>query len=142
MYNTHMRHKNDISNMCDHIGIFSHNAERLVNFYVDIVGFKKTYEGTLSKTIMKPLFGITQDCRFIKLHLGNTMLEIFEPIVKRKTVTKGYNHWGLIVLDRKKFVNKLKHKKVSIIEVKRNNHSVYFIADPDGNKIEIREKRS
>jgi catechol 2,3-dioxygenase-like lactoylglutathione lyase family enzyme len=137
-----MKQQGILDNTCDHLGIFSHNAEELVKFYVDKLGFKKTHETILSKTIMESLFGVTEDCRFIKLFLGNTMIEIFEPIGKSKTATTGYNHWGLTVADRKKFVKKMKRKKVSVIEVKRNDHSVYFVADPDGNKIEIRERRS
>jgi len=41
--------------------------------------------------------------------------------------------------NREAFVQKMKEKGVAIIEVQRNDHLVYFIKDPDGNLIEIRD---
>ena len=130
---------------CDHIGIFTNNSKRLVNFYVNKLGFKKGMVNKLPKSIMKPLFGISCDCKFIKLYSEGVMIEIFEPMLvrgrKRINNTIGYNHWGYCVGDRKKFVKKLRRKKVNIIEIKRNDHIIYFITDPDGNRIEIREDK-
>jgi len=130
---------------CDHIGMFTNNSKRLVDFYTKNLGFKKGKTTILSKSIIKPLFGIPTDCKFIKLVSEDVMIEIFEPILirgrKRINNIIGYNHWGYWVGDRIKFVQKLKRKKVRVIKVKRDSHSVYFITDPDGNRIEIRDCR-
>ncbi len=128
---------------CDHIGLYTNNAKRLVNFYTKKLAFKKTKEEILDKSIFKEIFGISADCRFIRLVSDNIMLEIFEPInrspYKNIKNSIGYNHWGYCVKDRKKFVQQLRKKRVKIIEIRRNDHIVYFVIDPDENRIEIRD---
>lgn len=128
---------------CDHIGIFTNNSRKLLNFYIKKLGFRKEKESILPKSIVKSIFDVSYACKFIRLVSGDMMIEIFEPtsprMRKRIKNSIGYNHWGYCVDNRKKFVQKLKQKKVNVIEVKRNDHIVYFITDPDENRIEIRE---
>ncbi len=128
---------------CDHIGIYTNHAERLVDFYTSKLAFKKVKEENLDRTIFKQIFGVAADCRFIKLRSDSIMLEIFEPITGRARRSLrnsiGINHWGYCVDDREKFVQKLRRQKVPVIEIERNGHRVYFVADPDGNRIEIRK---
>jgi catechol 2,3-dioxygenase-like lactoylglutathione lyase family enzyme len=139
---------------CDHIGILTNNANRLADFYIHKLGFKKEKQEILPASLMKPIFGISTDCQFIRLEsarinsarssLGSkgVKIEIFQPhslCLNGKLRVRGYNHWGFCVSDKKKFCQELKRKKVSIIEVKRNGRMVFFIKDPDGNRIEIRD---
>lgn len=133
----------EIIHTCDHIGIFTNNSKKLANFYTKKLGFKKSKEEILDKSIFRTIFDIADDCKFIRLLSGNIMVEIFEPVSTRvhkgiKNI-RGYNHWGYCVADKEKSVQKLRRKRVKIIQVKRNDHVVYFITDPDGNRIEIRE---
>jgi catechol 2,3-dioxygenase-like lactoylglutathione lyase family enzyme len=134
--------KDKIFKKCDHIGIFTTHYKRMVDFYMNKLGFNKEKEELLSKTIMKSIFGIFSDCKFVRMASGDIKIEIFSPINKtsRRKLdhTGGYNHWALCVGKREKFLRILKRKKVKILEVKRNDHSVYFIHDPDRNKIEIK----
>jgi catechol 2,3-dioxygenase-like lactoylglutathione lyase family enzyme len=135
--------KQRIPNTFDHIGIFTYQYKKLVDFYIKKLGFEKEKEEILSKSIMEPIFGIKSDCKFGRLSLGDMKIEIFSPIKatsrKRYNHAIGYNHWALCVTEREKFFQKLKRRKVKILEVKRNDHSVFFLNDPDGNKIEIKE---
>lgn len=132
-----------IISMCDHIGIFTNNYDRLVNFYIGKLGFRKEKEGVLPKSIIEPIWGLASDCKFIRLVSGDVKIEIFDPITidLREKIGDiiGYNHWGYEVEDREEFCRKLKRKKVNLIEVKRDNHMIYFVKDPDGNTIEIRQ---
>jgi len=132
-----------IKKLCDHIGIFTNNSKRLINFYTKKLGFKKDKVRILPKPIIKSIFGISYECEFTKLVSGHMMIEIFKPISthirRRINNIAGINHWGHCVKDKKEFVKELRQKKINIIEVKSNNHVVYFITDPDGNRIEIRE---
>jgi catechol 2,3-dioxygenase-like lactoylglutathione lyase family enzyme len=135
--------KNKITQACDHIGLYTNNSKKMEKFYLKILGLKKEKEEILPKSIFKPIFGIPTDCKFIRLYTDNMKLEIFEPVSARarkkiKNIVS-INHWGFCVENSKKFVQKLKIKKVKIIEVKKNEHTVYFLTDPDGNRIEIRE---
>lgn len=128
---------------CDHIGIFTYRADRLVKFYTGKLGFALVKDDVLPRTMTKAIFNVARDCRFIKLAAGNLALEIFEPVGDKAKPgapgAAGFNHFGLQVGDRKKFVAGLRRKKVRIIDVRRNGRSVYFIADPDGNRIEIHD---
>lgn len=128
---------------CDHIGIYTNHADRLVDFYTSKLAFRKLKEETLDKTLFKQIFDVAVDCRFIRLISDGVMLEIFEPITDRAhrgiRNSVGINHWGYCVQDREKFVQRLKNQAVTVIEIKRNEHRVYFVTDPDGNRIEIRE---
>ncbi len=130
-------------NLCDHIGICTNQAERMVKFYIDKFGFQKSKEEILERSIAKPIFGLNSTFKFIRLTSGSVMIEIFEPMSvpakRQKNIIAGYHHWGCCVSNRLEFVQALKRKKVKIIEVKRNSHIVYFVRDPDGNMIEIRE---
>jgi catechol 2,3-dioxygenase-like lactoylglutathione lyase family enzyme len=131
--------------VCDHIGFFTHNSESLVRFYVDVLGFERKQVSILPKSIAETVFGMASDCRFIKLSRHEFVLEIFEPLcpdIKKLMPGKdGINHWGYCVKDRAAFVDRLRKQGFEIIEVNRNEHYVYFLKDPDGNRIEIRECR-
>ena len=134
-----------IEKACDHIGLFTNDSKRLEDFYIKVLGFKKEKESILSKQIVKSIFGTCRDCKFIKLVSGNMMIEIFEPVSsrlrKKFNNIVGLNHWGYCVANKEKFIQKIRRKKANIIEVKRNGQSVYFVTDPDANRIEIREDK-
>lgn len=129
--------------LCDHIGLFTDNAARLKEFYEDILGFSVMHESVLPMSTVEQIFGVKCDCRFIKLFKNDFMLEIFEPLStnldKRVASSVGVNHWGYSVDNREAFVAELRKNGAHVIEVERNGHSVYFITDPDENRIEIRE---
>ena len=129
--------------ICDHIGILTNDAQRLIRFYTHKLDFKKIKEDILDASTFGTLFGFRVSTRFIRLSTDGLMLELFEPLEKKassNTVTStGLNHFGYCVRNRLNYVKLLHKKKVNIIEIKRNGHTVYFVTDPDGNRIEIRE---
>ena len=129
---------------CDHIGLFTQNASELTAFYTGILGFELANDGILPRSIVESIFGLTDDCRFIKLSKNDFMIELFQPLStelrKRIAGIVGINHWGYSVSDRTAFVEKMRKEGQQIVEVDRNGRSVYFLIDPDGNRIEIRER--
>ncbi len=130
--------------VCEHLGIFTNNYKRLQDFYVKKLGFVYKSKNIIPKLIIKKIFGIDCDFHMIKLFSKNgLMIELFEPTKSRlqiiKHVTAGFNHFGYMVPNREKFCNSLKRKGVRIILVKKEGGLTYFIKDPDGNRIEIRE---
>jgi catechol 2,3-dioxygenase-like lactoylglutathione lyase family enzyme len=128
---------------CEHIGFFTMNAEAMKEFYIRVLGFELGNESTLPKSLVENIFGLADDCRFVKLYKGGFMVEIFEPLSSRLHIRMadhaGVNHWGFCVADRASFVENLRGDGLSVIEIDRNGRSVYFLTDPDGNRIEIRE---
>ena len=71
------------------------------------------------------------------------MVELFEPLSPdiRKGISRvaGLYHWGYCVDNREDFVKRLRTKNVPVIKIDRNGRSVYFMTDPDENRIEIRD---
>lgn len=126
-----------------HVGILTYNFNRMLNFYTEILGFKKEKLEIIPGSVIKPIFGIASGCKFMKLKSDNLRVEIFQPLtgrVKNKPRgNPGFNHCSLLVKNRENFVQRLKAKKVKIIRIERDNRSIYFLKDPDGNLIEIQE---
>jgi catechol 2,3-dioxygenase-like lactoylglutathione lyase family enzyme len=129
--------------VCDHIGIFTRNLKPMKKFYMDVLGFSLDSESKLSGEIMGKIFGYAHDCHFIKLYKDGFLIELFSPISKEShtpgTRMTGLNHWGYCVADRRSFIEGLYRKDQATVEIDRNGRKVYFVIDPDGNPIEIRD---
>jgi catechol 2,3-dioxygenase-like lactoylglutathione lyase family enzyme len=128
---------------CDHIGFFTNNADKLIEFYTGTLKFTLKQESILASAMTRAIFGIDSDCRFVKLVHNDFMLELFEPLSTKaheaiSTVSR-LNHWGYCVENREEFVQNLREKDVPVIEIKKNDRTVYFVTDPDTNLIEIRD---
>ena len=130
--------------ICDHIGFFTTNAEKLIEFYTGVLAFRVTQDSILPNAVVNAIFGFKSDCRFIKLVKEDFMVELFELLspnmLERTSEASGLNHWGYCVDNREDFVRRLRTENVPVIEIKRNGRSVYFITDPDNNRIEIRDR--
>ena len=128
---------------CDHIGFFTKNMEAMTEFYTRVLGFQLGKESVLSRPLTHKIFGLADECRFVKLHRNGFVIEMFEPrsarLHKRMTSHVSMNHWGYCVVDRETFVKELRSRGIDVIEIKRNSNTVYFLIDPDGNRIEIRD---
>ncbi len=127
----------------DHVGIFTMNAKAMKEFYANALGFETGSESILAKALVNDIFGVAADCRFVKMHKDGFVLEIFEPqsseLKARMANQVGINHWGYCVPDRATLVQKLRRNGAPLIELERNDHIVYFLIDPDGNRIELRQ---
>ncbi len=128
----------------DHIGLWTDNAFSLIKFYKNKLGFKLMSSQRLTKDIVKKIFGLNTTCCFYRLQSEGMMLELFEPhkkfSAKKQKIFSGINHFGLVVEDRETFIKNVFKQKIKILKIRRDGHSVYFIKDPDGNMIEIRQK--
>ncbi|WP_320172907.1 VOC family protein [Maridesulfovibrio sp.] len=120
----------------DHVEIVPTDAERTINFYVDIIGFKIQSRNEINMPPMKEV---------IYLKLGDTVIEIMSidnPEPKSEAPWKvGYRALALEVEDMSKAVAYMESKKIPITwgpadlgEVLRAE-----IQDPDGLIIELRQ---
>lgn len=129
---------------CNHIGLFSRNPEALIRFYTEKMDFEQLGSKTISKEWMTQIFGMPAPCQLIKLRLGSVVLEIFvsgsKKLKGRFTPSEGYNHWGLGVEDKEAFIHKMERRGVPVLKLEGDGRFIYFLADPDGNLIEIYEK--
>jgi catechol 2,3-dioxygenase-like lactoylglutathione lyase family enzyme len=134
---------------CDHLGLLTDDIDGLALFYGQAFGFTVERDEVLSLSVARSIFDIGSACRFVKLTAvdreGGTAvaLELFQPLDMKlescRGTTAGYNHWGLRVGDRAGVARTLRNRRVPVIEVDREGHSVFFVKDPDGNLIELRD---
>lgn len=147
----------------NHLGLFTQQPKRILNFYLRGLGFTKEYQTLLPGNVMYPIFKINHECHMAKLIRDDIALEVFwfapletkEKSGRRKMSltgfenyklkearigTAGYNHFGVEVKDRQKFCNTLaKRFGIKVIKIRRQDHYNYFIQDPDKNLIEVKE---
>ena len=128
----------------DHVGIFTNHPRRMLDFYQNKLFLKKKYQIVLAAEICKNVFGIHEECYMAPFSCDDSCVEIFWPVKhkSKKVGTRncGINHFGVVVANRKSFCEKLEDKfKVKVINVSRGDHRLYFIKDPDGNIIEVRD---
>ena len=135
------------SGQCDHLGLFTNDADRLVRFYCRHFGFVVEGDDLLPSSLVRKIFGVPGACRFVKLSPekgspASLRIEVFQPLGeklgRRRNGSVGCNHWGMSVGDRAAFARSLARRKVPVIEIVREGRQIYFVRDPDGNRIELR----
>ncbi len=128
--------------VCQHVGIFVHDLEKVNRFYTRHLGFKIERDHVADRKITKQIFGINSSCRLQYLSLKGFGIELLyfqdTHLIKRRAKTSGTNHWTLLVEDKFEFCRNLKRKKIKVIEVDKSNSVTYFIKDPEENLIEIK----
>ena len=130
---------------CHHLGILTRDPEKLKGFYINRLGFEEGETRLLPADLVDRIFSIPNPCYLTKLKYGSLVLEIFsltdKQTQKRDSATVGYNHWGMGVKDKERFVQGLKQKNVPIMEIEHAGRMIYFLKDPEENLIEIYEVR-
>lgn len=134
-----------MENTCNHIGVTAADPENLIRFYTEKIGFIREGEKIVSPSLMGRIFGISAACRLVKLRLGRIVLEVFD--LQAATGfpppggVAGINHWGLEVDDKMSFIRELRKRSVPLIEADGGGHMIHFIQDPEGNRIEVFERK-
>jgi len=120
----------------DHVEIVPRNAEKTIDFYIDILGFR--IKGR-NEVMMPPMREV------IYLQLGDTVIEIIsvdDPKLKSEIPWQvGYRGIALEVQDMAKAVDYLKGKGIPIARepVDLGDSLRGEIRDPDGLVIELRQ---
>jgi len=128
---------------CHHFGILARNPSELKEFYVKQLGFEEGETRLLPAELVDQIFSIPSPSRLTKLKRGSLVLEVFSltdiDTQERKSATVGYNHWGMGVEDKERFVKNLKRKGIPVMEIEHSGRMIFFVRDPEGNLIEIYE---
>ena len=126
-----------------HFGILARNPDKLKKFYVKQLGFEEGETRLLPADLVDQIFSIPFPCYLTKLNRGTLVLEVFSltdiDALERKSATAGYNHWGMGVEDKARFVRDFKQRGVPVIEIEHSGRMIYFVKDPECNLIEIYE---
>jgi catechol 2,3-dioxygenase-like lactoylglutathione lyase family enzyme len=128
-----------------HVGIWVRNLDRSGRFYQQVMGFQKQYGYRIPPQLVRRIFGPETGCRVEVYHRDEVNLELFQPDQKishhhPQPPSPAINHFGLKVGDKRAFCREAAGKGAQIIEVEREDHSVYFVRDPDGILIEIKDQ--
>jgi lactoylglutathione lyase len=121
----------------NHVALRVRNVERSLRFYEDVLGFKEAFrvnkpDGSLA--LMYVQFGPDQ---FVELFEGGDAGHQPEPAPNGS----GFLHFCMTVEDLRATLAELRTKGLEIGEPRTGTSgaTVYFIEDPDGNKIELAE---
>jgi catechol 2,3-dioxygenase-like lactoylglutathione lyase family enzyme len=128
-----------------HIGVYTHDPVRLVEFYRTKLGFEHVATKSVGKELMSSVFKMPMPCTIDKLKFENVVLEVFSSkkgkFSGKPVDSLGVNHWGMNVEDKTYYVQELEEKGVPVIKFEGQGKWVFFVEDPDGNLIEIYEDK-
>ena len=127
---------------CQHIALFVRNIKTMSRFYTQQLQFTLERDYVAERGQMKDIFGIDAPCRIQYLSLRGFGVELFQfrgtRLIERRARTAGLNHWTLLVEDKYLFCEKLRKKKISVIQIIKSHGHTFFIKDPEGNLIEVK----
>ena len=131
----------------DHVALIVSNMENSLNFYVEFLGlkFKRAFE--LNEAESLALFNVASPARAIQLIMDEGMLELFD--FKRgidrvdwfsSPPKNGLFHFAIHVEHPlTEFINLAEQEGIPVLSIARGERYIYFIRDPDGVLIEVKE---
>lgn len=124
-----------------HINFVTNDLEKIIDFYVNKLGMKVKF--TLDNKEGKP-FGYYFTCgdtTFLEFFDQKMAAEVWGGSVEELNIGTRYKHFCLEVTGLDEFCRTLKEKGVEVTEIKlgMDNSRQAWIADPDGNAIELME---
>jgi catechol 2,3-dioxygenase-like lactoylglutathione lyase family enzyme len=126
-----------------HVALLTNNPKRLKSFYIKKLNFRVEKESVAPKKLMKRIFGFDSDCRLIMLNRKDVRLELISLTAGsfkiHASTGRGYSHWAYLVKDKVRFCKTHEAKGVKVIRAIKNSRPIFFIKDPDGNRIEIQQ---
>ena len=126
----------------EHIAIASNNENDSDEFFVKLLGLKKTRSFIVSSDLMEKFFGVSKEQKIIRYEKEALSFEVFitNDDSKAKDV---FTHSCLLIENRDDFVNKASSMGYNVVKVPRKEGEGYylFIKDSFQNLYEIKEKR-
>ena len=124
-----------------HLNFVTNDLNRIVDFYVDKLGMKVKF--TLDNKAGQP-FGYYFECRnttFLEFFDQAMAAEVWGGKVEELNIGTRYKHFCLEVTGLDEYCKDLKAKGVEVtgISLGMDNSRQAWIADPDGNQIELME---
>jgi catechol 2,3-dioxygenase-like lactoylglutathione lyase family enzyme len=125
-----------------HIGITCKDIEKSKKFYIENFDFKVVREFDVPEKDINQIFGINSDAHIVSLKGERDQeIELFSFSGKEFCECTGnISHFALFVSKRKETAEKIKATGFETIIVDRGEgREVYFVKDPDGVLIELKE---
>lgn len=124
-----------------HLNFVTNDLSKIIDFYVNKHGMKVKF--TLDNKDGKP-FGYYFECgnsTFLEFFDQAMAAEVWGSKVEELSIGTRHKHFCLQVIGLDEFCNELKDKGVDVSEISMgmDNSRQAWIADPDGNQIELME---
>ena len=124
-----------------HLNFVTNDLSKIIDFYVNKLGMNVKF--TLDNKDSQP-FGYYFECgnsTFLEFFDQAMAAEVWGGKVKELTTGTRYKHFCLEVIGLDEFCKELKSKGVDVSEISMgmDNSRQAWIADPDGNQIELME---
>lgn len=124
-----------------HLNFVTNDLEKIIDFYVNKLGMKVKF--TLDNREGKPFgyYFACGDTTFLEFFDQAMAADVWGGTVEALTAGTRYKHFCLEVTGLDEFCHMLKHKGVEVSEISlgMDNSRQAWIADPDGNAIELME---
>lgn len=122
-----------------HTGLVATKEENADTFYRDLLGLTKNDPRILSANLVKAIFNIDAEIKLVNYTKGDVHFEIFIYPVKKET-PQVIEHACLEVENRDAFLKKCKDLHVKILEIQKDQKTLFFIRDFDDHLFEIKEQ--
>jgi catechol 2,3-dioxygenase-like lactoylglutathione lyase family enzyme len=119
-----------------HIGIWSSNRPKSTEFCERVLGLAREREYEAPAEVMQAIFGYGKPCKIELYSDGETRIEVF---YAEGEELAGINHFSVSVGDRREFCARARDAGADVIEVRRDDHLVYFIRGAGGLLLEIKD---
>ena len=124
-----------------HLNFVTNDLSKIIDFYVNKLGMNVKF--TLNNKDGEP-FGYYFECgntTFLEFFDQGMAANVWGGTVQELTIGNRYRHFCLEVTGLDEFCSKLKSKGVEVTEIRMglDNSRQAWIADPDGNQIELME---
>ena len=124
-----------------HLNFVTNDLSKIIDFYVNKLGMNVKF--TLNNKDGEP-FGYYFECgntTFLEFFDQGMAANVWGGTVQELTIGNRYRHFCLEVTGLDEFCSKLKSKGVEVSEIRMglDNSRQAWIADPDGNQIELME---
>ena len=124
-----------------HLNFVTNDLSRIIDFYVNKLGLKVKF--TLNNKRGEP-FGYYFECgnsTFLEFFDQTMAVEVWGGKVEELNIGTRYRHFCLEVTGLDEYCKDLKSKGVDVTDIKTemDNSRQAWIADPDGNQIELME---
>ncbi len=125
----------------EHIAIAANNESNSDDFFIELLGLKRTRSFTVSADLMEKFFGVSKEQKIIRYEKDSLSFEVFITDDESKAQDT-FTHSCLLIENRDDFINRASSLGYDIVKVPRKDGVGYylFIKDSFQNLYEIKEK--
>ena len=121
-----------------HIALVCSTEEKADQFYIDLLGLKKTNEKTIPATLSNQLFKVNSELKIVNYADDDVHFEIFISDTQRGQ-TDRIDHVCLAADNLEAFLKTCRKMGVEIVRIPKGDAIITFIKDYDGDLFEIKE---